>query len=222
MIPAAEIDLRIALQARLACEDLRKPLQLYAWLAAANALSLHRATRAIVEMCLDEGLPVLNIKEAILQNYLFCGFPTAIEGLIVLDHVLRERGLANPDALDDRSVEDVYRDGVSLCRSIYGRNYNRLMEHMTCLSRDVKEWMIREGYGKVLSRPILTPAERELCIVSALAATRRARQLVSHLKGALHVGVSRAELLACLESLEPLGGPELVASALAVYHEVVR
>ena len=54
--------------------------------------------------------------------------------------------------------------------------------------------MIVEGYGKVLSRPALDLARRELCIVAACAASRQERQLHSHLHGALHAGASKAAI----------------------------
>jgi 4-carboxymuconolactone decarboxylase len=50
--------------------------------------------------------------------------------------------------------------------------------------------MIVEGYGKVLSRPGLDLATRELCIVALLAPQDAAPQLYSHLRGALNAGAA--------------------------------
>jgi 4-carboxymuconolactone decarboxylase len=54
--------------------------------------------------------------------------------------------------------------------------------------------MIVEGYGKVLARPGLDLARRELCIVAVCAATGQERQLHAHLRGALNVGAAPAEI----------------------------
>ena len=61
--------------------------------------------------------------------------------------------------------------------------------------------MITDGYGKVLSRPGLDLARRELCIIAACAATGQDRQLHSHLHGALNVGVGALILNDAVESI---------------------
>ena len=54
--------------------------------------------------------------------------------------------------------------------------------------------MVGEGYGKVLGRPGLDLATRELCIAALLAVLRTPRQLYSHLRGALNAGAETAEV----------------------------
>ena len=64
--------------------------------------------------------------------------------------------------------------------------------------------MIVEGYGKVLGRPQLDLARRELCVVAACAIARQDRQLHSHLHGALHAGASPAQVDAALLAIADL------------------
>ena len=52
--------------------------------------------------------------------------------------------------------------------------------------------MVSDGYGKVLSRPGLDLARRELCVVAQTAVLSAERQLHSHLRGALHAGATPA------------------------------
>jgi 4-carboxymuconolactone decarboxylase len=80
--------------------------------------------------------------------------------------------------------------------------YDRLRENIRVLHPELDEWMIVEGYGKVLSRPGLDLGRRELCIVAACAASDQMRQLHSHLHGALNVGVSPSAVESALEVLE--------------------
>jgi 4-carboxymuconolactone decarboxylase len=63
------------------------------------------------------------------------------------------------------------------------------------------DWMITEGYGKVLSRPGLDLPRRELCIVAACAATAQDRQLHSHLHGALNAGASAGAIDGAVDAL---------------------
>jgi 4-carboxymuconolactone decarboxylase len=84
--------------------------------------------------------------------------------------------------------------------------YVRLRQNINALHPRLDEWMIAEGYGKVLSRPALDLGRRELCIVAACAATGQDRQLQSHLHGARNAGVSDgviAESLALLSDSIP-------------------
>jgi 4-carboxymuconolactone decarboxylase len=73
--------------------------------------------------------------------------------------------------------------------------------------------MIVEGYGKVLGRPGLDLARRELCIVAACAASGQNRQLHSHLLGALNAGASAAHVGAALNALEAVVDQALLRQA---------
>jgi 4-carboxymuconolactone decarboxylase len=79
--------------------------------------------------------------------------------------------------------------------------YDRLRVNIRGLHPELDDWMIVEGYGKVLSRPGLDLPRRELCIVAACAASEQARQLHSHLHGALNVGVPPSVLMDAVEAL---------------------
>lgn len=194
-------------------------LRIGAWLAAANALAQQRPTQWLLEMGLTQGMPVLALKEILLQNYLFCGFPSAIEGLIVLGRVLEHRGIPNDDFRDERSVDRMSVDGEALCRRIYDKNFDRLAAHFQSLSKDMFAWMIQEGYGKVLSRGILGAPAREFAVMATLAVTRRERQLISHLKGARHVGASLEGIRECLESQRLLVSEDTVTLSLEILEQ---
>ncbi|NUN50590.1 MAG: carboxymuconolactone decarboxylase family protein, partial [Candidatus Brocadiae bacterium] len=79
--------------------------------------------------------------------------------------------------------------GARLCRRIYAESTDRMLANMRGLHPALAEWIVWEGYGKVLSRPGLSPAEREACAVACLAALRTWPQLESHARGALRVGL---------------------------------
>jgi 4-carboxymuconolactone decarboxylase len=98
----------------------------------------------------------------------------------------------------------VTASGEETCARVYGTMYERLRTNINALHPRLDEWMIVEGYGKVLSRPGLDLGRRELCIVAACAATGQDRQLQSHLHGAQNVGVPDAVISATLMSLQDL------------------
>jgi len=136
------------------------------------------------------------IEEALLQAYLFLGFPAAINAFAVW----REETAAEPgEGGEDPDLETRRREGEARCRLIYGRAYERLRARMRVLHPALDRWMIEEGYGKGLARPGLTVRERELCAVSLLAAGGFGPQLGAHARGALHAGASPAEVERAVE-----------------------
>jgi 4-carboxymuconolactone decarboxylase len=98
--------------------------------------------------------------------------------------------------------------------------YDRLRVNIRVLHPELDEWMIVEGYGKVLSRPELDLPRRELCIVAACAASGQARQLHSHLHGARNVGVAAPVVTAALQALEGVVQESDLASARLLWRRV--
>lgn len=132
--------------------------------------------------------------EALLQTYLFAGFPTAIEALIVLHEVISQRF---PSWNADTEVFDevVFRErGRKLFSRIYSGVGDRMLTKLSAVTPDLADWMILEGYGKTLSRDSLDVVHRELCIVAVLAVLNHQRQLTSHVRGAFLVGATFDQL----------------------------
>lgn len=179
-------------------------------LAAGTPADVAEQARA----ALRDGAEPGALYEALLQSYLFVGFPRAIEALLAAAPVLA--GVGGVPSASAPDPDRWRRDGEALCRRVYGSNYDKLVATMRGLSPDLAEWMILEGYGKTLSRPALGPVEREYAVVAILAATRMWRQLRSHAIGAVHVGGTRAGVKEAIQLTEPWSGAPVVAEALAV------
>jgi len=141
-------------------------------------------------------VPAVWVEELLLQTYLFAGFPRAL-------NATREWRRIHPTVAGSPVIPEPSRaDGEATCERVYGRMYERLRENIRHLHPLLDDWMITEGYGKVLSRPGLDLPRRELCIVAACAATGQDRQLHSHLHGARNAGVSVPAVEAALDTLE--------------------
>lgn len=147
-----------------------------------------------LKQALAAGISVPLIRETILQCYLFAGYAAAINALIVLNRIVP----GNHDFLQEtENSTDVWaKRGTELCRKIYGNQFDRLIENMNRLHPDLSNWMVVEGYGKVLSRPFLPIRIRELLIVAITAILNVERQFHSHVRGALYTGATPAELRA--------------------------
>jgi 4-carboxymuconolactone decarboxylase len=180
-------------------------------LSAAIAAGTGEDVAARAREAIDVGLSRERLYEAALQSYLFVGFPRAIEAFFAVAPVLRRRGPSSPPDL-----ERWRREGESLCRRVYGRNYEKLVSVMRELSPDLADWMILEGYGKTLSRPGLDPMDREYGVVAILTVTRMWRQLRSHAIGTVSVGGTRAGVKEAIELCAPWCGDQVTREALTV------
>lgn len=163
--------------------------------------------------------PDVWIEEVILQSYLFAGFPRALNAM----REWRRLVPVKSDASDDRASQDVARwraDGEVTCHAVYGEMYERLRTNIRALHPALDEWMIVDGYGKVLSRDALDLSRRELCIVCACAASGQDRQLHSHLHGALNVGIAPGVVEAALEAIADLIGENRLQSARMLWARV--
>jgi len=163
--------------------------------------------------------PDLWIEEVILQSYLFAGFPRALNAM----REWRRLVPVNRDAVDAREPQEVARwraDGEVTCHAVYGEMYERLRANIRALHPALDEWMIVDGYGKVLSRDALDLSRRELCIVAACAASEQDRQLHSHLHGALNVGVAPGVVEAALVAIADLIGENRLQSARMLWARV--
>lgn len=184
-------------------------------LSAAIAASDSPDVEREAERAASAGVEPAALYETVLQSYLFVGFPRAIEAFFATRAVF-ERLDATPSAPPPDDLAAWRRDGDALCRRVYGRNYERLVETMRNLSPDLAARMIDEGYGKTLSRPGLDAADREYGVIAILTVTCMWRQLRSHALGAVHVGGSRAGVREAIHLTAPWAGTKVVREALRV------
>lgn len=151
--------------------------------------------------CLRANVPVAWVEEMLLQSYLFCGFPRTLNAM---REWRRVSGVGAP-AAEELPAPDLERwreQGEATCATVYGKFYEKLRHNIGELHPALDDWMIVEGYGKIISRPGLELRLRELCVVAACVAAGQDRQLHSHLHGALNAGASIEEVDGTLRALE--------------------
>ena len=172
-------------------------------IAGAIAGSPEGQMRSTMSEAIDEVDPAA-VEEIILQSYLFAGFPRALNAARAWRAV---SGRSAPDDDEETTAKDlrVWRQrGEETCAIVYGDHYEKLRRNIRELHPALDEWMIVDGYGKVLSRPGVDLRTRELCVVAACAVSGQQRQLHSHLHGALNAGSSAEEVGAVLDALSDL------------------
>jgi 4-carboxymuconolactone decarboxylase len=166
-------------------DETRALIDISSALAGGSAGRLDSALRSALGVVEAEA-----VEEALLQSYLFLGYPAALRGLAAWRRISEMPALGGP-AKDDAEWE---KRGKAICARVYGGQYERLRANIAALHPDMERWMVVEGYGKVLGRPGLDLETRELCIVALLAPQEAGPQLYSHLRGALNAGAEEAEV----------------------------
>jgi alkylhydroperoxidase/carboxymuconolactone decarboxylase family protein YurZ len=130
------------------------------------------------------------IYECILQSYLFCGFPSTLV-------TLKKFKKYYPDF---KSINYSYNlrkytlKGWLNCKLIYGNKFEKLIKNIDYLSSEIQNWMIIEGYGKIMGRKFLSLKERELINVTMLSVNFYKHQLISHIIGATNTQSDIAEI----------------------------
>jgi len=182
-------------------------------LSAAIAANDPKGVAGEADDAIEAGVSATAVYEAILQSYLFVGFPRTIEAFLAAKAVLVHHG-GIPAAPEPPSPAEWTARGEALCRRVYGRHYEKLVDTMREFSPDLAAWMILEGYGKTLSRSALGPVEREVGVLAILTVTKMWRQLRSHAIGTVSVGGTRELVRSAIEAARPWAGDDTVREAL--------
>jgi 4-carboxymuconolactone decarboxylase len=189
-------------------------------LAAVVAAGSEEQMRAAASACVDASVPVTWVEELLLQSYLFCGFPRTLNAM---REWRRASGIEAP--VDRGGTEPDYQawrgQGEATCAIVYGESYEKLRHNIERLHPELDQWMIVEGYGKILSRPGLDLRHRELCIVAACVASSQDRQLHSHLHGALNAGAPPAEVTATLDAIAGVVATGALTRARLLFQRVL-
>jgi 4-carboxymuconolactone decarboxylase len=166
--------------------------------AARDWKGFERELHGVLAVVEEGELALEAVEEALVQSYLFLGYPAALEGLAVWRRI---SGRPSPPPRGGDS--QFWRErGPVVCRRVYGDQVEPLRRNIAALHPDLARWMVEEGYGKVLGREGLDLGEREVLISALLAVQGAPRQLHSHLRGALRNGVSPADVTELLEEAE--------------------
>lgn len=184
------------------------------------ALGRERRLYLLLDLALDEGIDLTEIREIMLQGYPFCGFPRTINSFAVLQRILKERNISPSDAphlpQDDRSPKELDTMGLDLFRQIYQFNHFEVLNTLKNDHPELPQWILRDVYGKVLTRSALDPKTRELAAVAALSVLEVYPQLLSHIKGGLNLGADPEEVKEVIQQMEAIASPDTVRKALRI------
>ena len=171
-------------------------------IAAASAINKFSLLRELILYAKTKSVPFAKIYETLLQNYLFAGYPSALTSLRLLKECYPNKNLPE---VADMNLYHFRRTGEIRCKKVYGDKFQKLINNIRDFSPELAEWLVLEGYGKVLGREGLSFKERELCIVAVLSAMKFEEQLYSHIIGAIKSKASIKEIETVINNLKFIG-----------------
>jgi len=199
-----------------------KKLQTYELLpliCASSALRMDDLLRIFLIEAKKRNIKKVLIYESLLQNYLFTGYPSALIALKILKEIYVENNSAETEDWDLNK----YRErGVKNCKKIYGRKYSKLISNIKSFSPELSNWLVLEGYGKVLGRKNLSLKQRELNIIAVLSVQKFEEQLYSHINGANRQKVEPEKIRGVILNLKLLGEDSFSVFGMKVLNRYLR
>lgn len=187
-------------------------------IAAASVIRKEKIFYKLLSSAKKRRIPAGKIYEVILQSYLFAGFPSALISLKIFNEIFPLFKSSHRKS----SYSSLKQRGEITCKKIYGDKFEKLIENVKSFSPELSEWLVIEGYGKVLSRDYLNLREREMAIIAMLAVLKFKEQLYSHINGAFRLGIKLSIISGMLESLNFLGNKSFSAFGLRVLNQFLK
>jgi 4-carboxymuconolactone decarboxylase len=191
--------------------------------ASLQALGDYDNLSSLLRVIIEDNQDFRLVYESLLQGYLFCGYPKAIESVFCFKDVIEDNPKLDPRGIKSKpfdSSDELLSRGNKTAKIVHKDKWEKINNKISDFCPDLGYLMITEGYGHIISRDGLGFEERELAIVSSLTALGAYRQLNSHIRGARNVGCGDNEIFEAIITTGIWVYPDSVKNALDVFVEV--
>ena len=119
--------------------------------------------------------------------------------------------------------DDVFKKGMQIRRSVLGDDYvDQAESNKTDFDRDFQEYITKNAWGEIWSRPGLSKRERSLITIAILAALGKDDELDLHLRACKNTGASAEDIKETLLHTAVYAGIPAANSAMKIAKEVFR
>ena len=179
-----------------------------------------------LSVAMNLGWALDEIRDCLLICCIPAGWPTAFDGMRVLENFCKEREITAPTPKDLRSgyhETDWLKRGEEYGRAFLGDLlFDELMSRMSFGGDDFQEFIIISVYGKLLSRSVLDDRTKHLCMIAAFAALKSPVHLKWMISSSLEQGVTEEEIKEVLFYCCIYAGQEATLQALDVYGKCMQ
>ena len=118
--------------------------------------------------------------------------------------------------------DEWFDKGLKIRTQVMGKTYtDAALASPDPLDLDVQRILTELGYGAVWARPGLPLQTRSLITIALLACLNRPEELRHHIRGALRLGLSKAEVFEAMIQVLPYAGAPAMQGGLRVAKAVL-
>ncbi|MBP9017584.1 MAG: carboxymuconolactone decarboxylase family protein [Paludibacteraceae bacterium] len=186
------------------------------------------ALKTELNVGLDAGLTINQIKEAIVHTYAYCGFPRSIRGLQTFMEVLDERkakginDILGEEASSITDERDKFERGKEILGKLTGVPQDGQKAGYAEFAPIIEVFLKEHLFADIFERDVLSYVERELVTISVISAIGNAEPMLrSHLKICLNLGLTPDQLLQFIGIIKKTIGEEEAKAAEQVLNDVL-
>lgn len=178
---------------------------------------------------LENGLTVNEIKEALVHTYAYCGFPRSIRGLQTFMQVMevrQARGINDKVGKEASMIDETsgkYGRGKRILGELTQIPQPDILTGYSAFAPTIDTFLKEHLFADIFERDILSYVQRELVTISVIAAIGHAEPMLkSHLTICLKVGLTPDQLQEYIGVLKSTIGKKEARSAQKVLDEVLN
>lgn len=177
-----------------------------------------------VEAGLAAGLSPEAVVEVIFVATVFAGFPAGLNAITVAREAFAAKGVrVSPGPIDARKADDRRRRGIEALALTSKDAGQKVLDSLADIAPDFAGFILDFSYGDVISRPILTPAHKEIAMIAAATARGTMEpQLNVHVKAARAVGLTREQIVEVIIQMAVYAGFPAALNALSATRTAFR
>jgi 4-carboxymuconolactone decarboxylase len=183
--------------------------------------------RKALDLGSTNGLTVNESKEVLVHLYAYCGFPRSLNGLSMLESVLKIRktnGIIEVMGRESSAVPagNKYEAGKKTLELLSGQPYTIPQSGYAVFAPIIDTFLREHLFADIFNRNVLTYAERELTTISALASMEGvAPQLQAYLGLGINVGLTELQLNEMLSMIQTYVGKKQAKAGREVLAKLI-
>ncbi|HEX8015677.1 MAG TPA: carboxymuconolactone decarboxylase family protein [Flavobacterium sp.] len=150
---------------------------------------------------LESGLTINEIKEILVHLYAYCGFPRSIRGLQTFMEVLNERkakGITDELGKEASPINEdgkKYERGKKILAKLSNTPQTDTLSGYSAFAPEIDTFLKEHLFADIFERDVLTYSQRELVTISVLSAIGNVEPMLQgHFSIALNVGITKEQL----------------------------
>ena len=178
---------------------------------------------------LEVGLTINQIKEVLVHLYAYCGFPRSIRGLQTFMEVLNKRkakGINDKTGADASPIpgeQSKYERGKKVLGELTKAPQDGALTGYAAFAPVIDTFLKEHLFADIFERDVLTYAQRELVSISVLSAIGGVEPMLrSHLAISLNVGLTPGQLNEFVEIIKSNVGETEANDTQSVLNELLK